>query len=162
MKIEGNVNLPSAVEKRIGQLPARVQTALERKITQLTIKLQRKVVAEKLQGQVLKVRTGRLQRSITQAVQKADGSVIGVVSTAVKYARPLEYGFAGTVNVREHLRTITQAFGKQLKEPVTVTVKAHTARLNLMPPHSFLRTALKEMEPEILAGIDEAIKGALK
>lgn len=162
MKIEGHIDLPDKVERHIGQLSERVRTALEQKIQRLTIKLQAHVVADKLQGQVLNVRTGRLQRSIGQALVSTDMTVTGIVSTAVKYAKPLEYGFSGTVNVREHLRTITQAFGKELKSPVTATVRAHTMQMNLMPPHSFLRSALKDMRPEILQGIDDAVKEALK
>jgi hypothetical protein len=43
-----------------------------------------------------------------------------VVGTNVEYARPHEYGFNGTVTVKEHLRLVKKAFGKSLKTPKEV------------------------------------------
>jgi hypothetical protein len=51
---------------------------------------------------------------------------------------------------------VTQAFGKQLKEPVTATVSAHTMKMNL-PEKSFLRSALNDMRAEIVEGIAQAV-----
>lgn len=162
MKLTADVVGSSQVIERIKRITPNVRSALEQKVQRLTIQLQIHVVADKLQGQVLNVRTGRLQRSINQALVKSPDSVTGVVSTAVKYARPHEYGFTGNVNVREHLRTITQAFGKQLKSPVTSTVQAHTMKMNL-PERSFLRSALADMREDIVTGIQQAaIEGAKK
>jgi phage gpG-like protein len=156
MKLSGEVIGSSQVVERIKSITPNVRTALQEKVQRLTIKLQIKVVRDKLQGQVLNVRTGRLQRSISQAVTSTETSVTGVVSTAVKYAAAHEYGFSGTVNVKEHLRTIKEAFGKSLKEPVTFTVHAHTMKMNL-PERSFLRSALADMDSEIFHGIEDAV-----
>lgn len=161
MKITADIVNSSQVIERIQRITPNVRTALEEKVKRLTIQLQIHVVADKLQGQVLNVRTGRLQRSIGQAVVTSSDSVTGVVSTAVKYAAAHEYGFSGTVNVREHLRTITQAFGKELKSPVTSTVKAHTMKMNL-PERSFLRSALNDMRADIVLGIQQAVSEGLK
>lgn len=162
MKLSGEVIGSSQVVERIKRITPNVRTALFERVQRLTIKLQRHVVEEKLQGQVLNVRTGRLQRSIQQAVTNSESAVTGVVSTAVKYARPHEYGFQGTVNVKAHLRTIKVAFGKDLKEPVEVNVSAHTMRMNL-PERSFLRSSLVDMKDEIVEGIRQAaIEGARK
>lgn len=156
MKLSGEVIGSSQVIERLKQITPKVRTALQERVQRLTIQLQIHVVRDKLQGQVLNVRTGRLQRSINQAVTSDATSVTGIVSTAVKYARPHEYGFSGTVNVKEHLRTVTQAFGKELKEPVTSTVKAHTMKMNL-PERSFLRSALADQRGEIVEGIRQAV-----
>jgi hypothetical protein len=67
-----------------------------------------------------------------------------MVSTPVKYARPHEYGFHGTVDVREHMRTIKQAFGRPI-EPGRGHGSAHSMKMNL-PERSFLRSALMDME----------------
>jgi phage gpG-like protein len=158
--ITGQVTGSAQVIERLRSITPNIRSALEQKIQRLTIQLQRKVVADKLQGQVLNVKTGRLQRSINQAMVTSQDSVMGVVSTNVVYAKPHEYGFHGTVTVKQHLRMITQAFGKELKEPVQVTVSAHTMTMNL-PERSFLRSALADMRGEIQQGINDAVKQGL-
>ncbi|MGB8422184.1 hypothetical protein [Paraburkholderia sp.] len=162
MNLGGEVTGSSQVVERIRRITPNVRAALQERVQRLTIQLQIHVVRDKLQGQVLNVKTGRLQRSISQAVTSDATSVTGIVSTAVKYAAAHEYGFTGTVNVKEHLRTITQAFGKELKEPVTSTVRAHDMKMNL-PERSFLRSALADQRADIVAGIQQAvIEGAKK
>ncbi len=117
----------------------------------------------KLSDDVLHVRTGRLRRSITQEVkEESNGSIVGTVGTNVSYAKFQELGFSGTQSVRQSLRTIKTAFGKSIKGgPVTLTVRAHTRKVEY-PAHSFLATALKEMEPEFLANVKKAAGMALK
>lgn len=101
-------------------------------------------VKEKLSDQVLRVRTGRLRRSITQEVREVDGQLVGQVGTNVNYAPPHEFGMNADVQVREHMQTRKQVFGRMLKSPIQVTIRAHTRHVNL-PQRSFLRSALKEM-----------------
>jgi phage gpG-like protein len=114
---------------------------------------------EKLSDDVLKVRTGRLRRSITRALEEGgDGSITGIVGTNVVYARRQELGFTGTESVREHLVTIKQAFGKKLKGgPVTFTMPAHTRNVDY-PAHSFLASSMTELEPDFKAGFAEVAK----
>jgi phage gpG-like protein len=159
--IKGKVIGRERVVKHLKGVTPAVHTALEKKIQQLVIRLQRLVVQDKLQGEVLNVRTGRLQRSINQVMVSQENKVSGIVSTNVVYAHAQEYGFKGTVNVKEHLRTLTQAFGKELKSPVQVTVKAHPMKMNL-DPHSFLRSALGEMADDVINGIEDAVKEGLQ
>ena len=118
-------------------------------------------VKNKLSDDVLKVRTGRLRRSINQKVEdNADGSIVGTVGTNVEYGRFQELGFSGTEGVREHLRTIKKAFGKTIKGgAVTFTVSAHSRQVNY-PAHSFLASALAELAPEFkrdMAGVAEKV-----
>jgi phage gpG-like protein len=159
--ITGQVTGASEVVERLRGITPKIRTALENRIQRLTIQLQRHVVQDKLQGQVLNVRTGRLQRSIQQAMISTDTDISGVVSTNVSYAAAHEYGYSGTVTVKEHLRTITQAWGKQLKEPVTSTVKSHSMKMNL-PERSFLRSALADMADEIQTQIKQAVADGVK
>lgn len=125
-------------------------------VTRMAVMLQRHVKEKKLSGQVLKVRTGLLRRSITYRVVDSGSNVYGVVGTNVKYGRIHEYG--GTVTVGEHLRTITQAFGRRLKEPVQATVRRHAA---YYPERSFLRTSLDEMMPTIREELRRAAVGSI-
>ena len=103
-----------------GEVRRRVRTAIGR----LTLRLERRIKEQKLSGQVLRVRTGTLRRSVSSVVVSNPAVVVGTVSTNVEYARVHEFGFDGTVTVREHMRTVKQAFGRPLKTPKTVRVTA--------------------------------------
>jgi phage gpG-like protein len=151
----------ASVVARLDAMPGRVRDELYVGITRLAIRLGRNVQKDKLSGQVLNVRSGRLRRSIGHVVEVNTNIVAGIVSTPVVYAPPHEYGFQGTVNIKAHLREIKQAFGR----PITaraVQVNAHSREVKL-PERSFLRTALREMEAAGLPRdeIDAALKRAI-
>lgn len=154
--IQAEVTGDEVVAYRLRRVPEQVKGRVRDTIGRLALKLQRQVMQDKLSGQVLKVRTGTLRRSINQAMLEEGDTIAGIVSTRVKYGKAHEYGFKGPVTVKAHLRTIKQAFGKPLKAPVTVTVKAHTANINL-PERSFLRSALKDMAPDVQRSLQAAI-----
>lgn len=148
----------SRLDAKLQRVPRQIEVSVLRAVRRLAIDLQGYVKGQKLTGQVLHVRTGTLRRSINQDVQQDGNKIRGVVGTNVSYARIHEYGFTGSVNVKQHLRTITQAFGKTLKSPATQMVQAHSRNVNL-PERSFLRSALKEFEPKITEGLRKAASG---
>jgi len=152
----GDADLVAKLEKRPGAMQAGLEQAVQRLSLQLLV-----LVKNKLSDDVLHVRTGRLRRSINQRVDTDQTTVTGVVGTNVEYAQRLEYGFKGTESVRESLRRITQAFGKELKEPKTITVRAHTRNVDY-PAHSFLRSALTEMRPQIETDMTAALVKSAK
>lgn len=154
--ISGTITGDKEVSRRLRALPDGIRSRVVDSIGRLTLRLQRKVMQEKLTGQVLKVRTGTLRRSIDQRLVTDQAAVSGIVSTNVGYGKAHEYGHSGPVTVKEHLRLVKQAFGKTLKSPVWATVKSHTMNQNL-PERSFLRSALADMRPEIMAELDRAI-----
>ena len=127
----------------------------------ITIRLQAHVVRNKLSGQVLKVRTNNLRGSIHQEVSHDGSGVVGRVGTNVEYAAFHEYGFSGTQNVREHMRTIKMAFGKMLKTPKRIVISAHVRHIDY-PEHSFLRSALDDQRAEIMAELGNAVKEAIQ
>ncbi len=135
----------------------RVQERLNESITRLCIKLSRAVKENKLSGAVLRNRTGRLRRSINYRIETTPTSIYGIVGTGVEYAHAHEYGVDKNVTVREHMRQIKKAWGKDLKSPKAVMVKSHSRHMRL-PARSFLRSALAEMEAEIQSQIRAAIK----
>lgn len=147
------------VIRYMARIPGDARSEITDSVGRLALRLQRNIQQGKLTGQVLKVRTGRLRRSIAQAVIDQSGSITGVVSTNVEYARAHEYGFTGQVTVKAHLRTIREAFGKSLKAPKQITVRAHSASVRV-PERSFMRTALTEMRPQIVAEMDAAVRRA--
>ena len=149
------------VTERFQNLPERARASLRQSIGVLVLKLQARVMRQKLSGQVLNVKTGRLRRSIDQVVRDNGDDIAGVVSSNVEYARAHEYGFSGQESVKAHLRTIKQAFGKPLKAPVAFQVRAHARKANV-PEKSFLRSALSDMKPEIQDAMRKAVGRALK
>lgn len=138
-----------------------VQSAVEKSIGRSVLKLQREVKQNRLSGQVLNVRTGNLRRSIHHQVTSSGGLVVGEVNTNVRYGAAHEYGFAGTVNVKASMRQIRQAFGRPLKSPRYVQIRAHSRNVKL-PERSFLRSALRDMKPEIEADLQKSIERALR
>jgi len=141
------------------QIYPNTQAALEDSVGRLAIKLTRKIKEEKLTGQVLKNQTGTLRRSINQRIDKAGTGIVASIGTNKSYAAAHEYGFTGTVTVKEHMREIKQAFGRPIN-PVNVRVRTHTMMMHL-PERSFLRSALREMDQEIKTGLSDALKKAI-
>jgi len=147
--IKGVVVGGEAVAARFNAMPDALQARLRVLVTKATIGVQRRA-KEKLNGEVLNVRTGRLRRSITQRVTESAGKVEGIVGTNVEYAHAHEFGFQGNVTVKEHLRRL-KASGRQ------AIVRAHSRNVNL-PERSFLRSALRELEPEIIESLHDVVK----
>lgn len=159
--IDGYIIGDKEVARRFRALPDGIRSSITDSIGRLVLRLQRKVMQDKLSGQALKVRTGTLRRSIDQRLVTDSDSVSGIVSTNVKYGKAHEYGSNKTVTVREHLRLVKKAWGKELKHPVWATVKAHSMKQNL-PERSFLRSALADMKPEIIADLNKAAAEGIK
>lgn len=155
--IKGTIIGSEQIAAKFDRMQAQAMPKLQERIAKVVIKLQSRVVANKLSGQVLRVRTGTLRRSIHSDVIATGNSVTGIVGTNMEYAAFHEYGFHGTENVKEHLRTIKQAFGKSLKSPKKITIHAHTRQVDY-PEHSFLRSALADMRQEIMFDLADGVK----
>lgn len=150
---------PTTVAARLERMGPLIRERVRDTIQREGIALQR-LTKEKLSGPVLRNRTGRLRRSINFRLTETPNAIVGTVGTNVRYARAHEYGFEGTVSVREHTRTVTMAFGRPI-DPVDAVVRAHTAHM-LLPERSFLRSSLSERAPSIANAIREAVRGAVQ
>lgn len=155
--LKGELVGGDALVARFKRINPAIQSSLEDSIQRLTLQLLKKVKQEKLSGQALKVKTGRLRRSINRRIEQTATTVAGYVGTNVEYAKRQEYGFTGTETVREHLRLMKVAFGKPMKEPHKVLVRQHSRNVNY-PAHSFLRSALSEMDAVIKESIATAVQ----
>lgn len=157
--INGSVVGGTEVVHRFNAMPQTLRMELRETVAKLATTLTNKVKG-KLDGEVLKRRTGLLRRSINDTVIESGDIVSGITSTAVAYARAHEYGFDGVVSVRAHMRTIKQAFGRSIN-PVTFQVAAHSMHMKL-PERSFLRSSLREMHAAgtITAAMTEAVRKA--
>lgn len=167
INIKGVVTGDKQVIANLGSAPERVRSKVETAMTRIVIDLQSYVVKNKLSGQLLKRRTGTLAASIQQRVARTDGQIVGVVGSRIndanplKYAPPLEDGFSDTVTVKEHLRQMNTAFGKAVKEPRKITVKAHGMKMNVKA-RNYLKGSLAENRERYLQMIDKAVGDGLK
>lgn len=139
----------------------KLQNEIEASIGRSVLRLQRHIKANKLSGQVLNVQTGTLRRSIDQVIERRSNGVVGIVNTNLRYGAAHEYGFSGVVNVRSHLRQIKQAFGRPLNSVKSVYVRPSVRSVRL-PERSFLRSALRDLQPSISADLQAAIGRAIK
>ncbi|AJX27465.1 phage virion morphogenesis protein [Burkholderia pseudomallei] len=183
MKISGDIKGASIVERRIGEIPSGIRTALEKKISELAVRLQTHVVNDKLRGQVLNYRSGMLSRRVAQAVvESGDGtSITGIVSDYAEYAAIHEYGGIirrmskpGVARLRIDARgnllrqgdkgslANLAVFAKERHKRVReVSYKGGKPYIIKMPERSFLRSALADMREEILEEIEQAVAKAL-
>jgi hypothetical protein len=137
---------------RLDRFSPNVKREVKGGITRLTIKLQNKVKIEKLQGQVLNVRTGRGQRSIHFVVSESGDQIVGVVSTNVFYMKGWEEGWAPRV----------------AKDPLRAAKRRSRFNLSGRDPNKrpFLVPSLSEMvsdgtvEAEIFEAIQRAVARA--
>lgn len=138
-----------------------IVSAVMRKMDELMLRLQAKIVGEKLSGQVLKRRTGKLSNSIRAipAVIEANFQGDSIRGAVEGGGGPAWYGriheFGGVFNVKA--RIATHLFGRPLKTPHQI--KAHTADF---PERSFMRTSLEEMRGDIFASLTQTVKEELK
>jgi hypothetical protein len=113
---------------------------------------------DNLSGEVLNARTGALRRSLRASVDLSAG-ILATVTADTPYAAFQEYGFTGTETVRAHLRRQTKAFGRAIR-PVEAQVKAYSRRVDY-PAHSYLRSALAALAPDIASILADATAKAL-
>lgn len=147
--------------ERFDRMPEEVRAALRRKITRLTLKLEEHVKTQKLSGQVLHTVSGRLKRSIHSEVVDSGSMITGRVYSSgdVPYARIHEFG--GKTAAHEIVATKAQAlsfimggkrvFFRRVRHPGSV-----------MPERSYLRSSLEDMRAEIVDGMVDAVREAVR
>lgn len=145
----------SEVIARLSAIGSRLPSGVARAVTQLTLELQR-LVQQKLSGQVLHVRTGVLRSSINREVRQTGTEVIGTVGTNVSYAKVHEFGVPHSWEIRPR-RARALAF-----EVGGKTIFAMRVTHPPLPERSFLRSALREIEPRIKAEIEDAVSEELQ
>jgi phage gpG-like protein len=140
---------------RLDAMPGRMREGLVRAVTRLGLELQRKVQAEKLTGQVLKVRTGSLRSSINTEISQSADQVAASVGTNIRYARVHEYGVDHPWVIAAKDRALRFELGGRV-------IFRRSVRHPPLPERSFLRSALREMQPAIEAGLKNAVAQAIR
>lgn len=146
--IKGSVTGGRETAKKLRGEGKQVREAVRKTMGRLVLELMVKVKRDKLSGQALNVRTGRLRRSITQRVEVHGTTIEGVVGTNVEYGKFHEYGRSVKDELKKH------------REGFKAALKANKPALNPddLPPTSFLRSALKEMKQHNREEIERAVK----
>lgn len=151
-RVDGVEQAKAALLGRTSAMVENIKTT----VTEASVDLVAYVKDNKLSGQVLGNRTGRLRRSVTFKVNDNGGTVSGTVGSNVAYGRAWELGFKGDQTVKAHERKITRAFGKDIA-PVVARVQAHTRKVN-MPARPWLQPAMAERFPAYQERFVAAIK----
>ena len=145
---------------RLNAMPEGVRKALAKKVTALSLALEAKVKA-KLSGEMVNVVTGRLRRSIHSTTNQTATSVVGKVASSgdVPYARIIEQGgktaahdiFPVKAKALHFMKGGADVFAKVVHHPGST-----------FKPRPYMRDSLKEMTPEIEAGLREAVAEGLR
>lgn len=106
------------VIEKLGRFPNSLRKQLKETVESLSIRFNRKVKQDKLSGQVLNVRTGRLRRSMSYNVTEARAKILGSIGTNVKYARRHEFGG------KSFLRSQLSEFKAQARKELLSAVRA--------------------------------------
>lgn len=161
-------------------MPDQARGVMAKRVAILAVMLRDYVKAEKLTGEVLHVRTGRLRRSITSQTRTSGSSFAGIVGTNVEYAAGHEFGCnkVVVVTVREYLRRTSAsmhaakmigwrgnsrkvAARSQMLGAALVHSFTRHQHINL-PERSFLRSSLNDKGGEIRQDLTAAMTAALK
>jgi phage gpG-like protein len=83
-----------ALSAGLDRLSTQISAAVQAKMTAATAELQRHVIDDKLHGQMLNARTGRLASAVDRLVEAKGDSIVGevFVNDSVPYAAILEQG----------------------------------------------------------------------
>jgi hypothetical protein len=147
------------ITARLSVMPDKLRAAFLKKTYALAEKLKSKV-QQNLTNRLLKIRTGKLVRSIFEEVKNETNSVSGrVYSSGLPYARIQEFGGQTKAHIIEAKNgkalLITSSsngityggFFKRVHHPGSKIKGAH-----------YMGAAFTEMTPEIKAGYEEAAK----
>jgi phage gpG-like protein len=147
------------VVARLDAMPERVRAVVAREVNAFALDVTN-IAKKKVSGDVLKVKTGRLRRSIHPEVKSTAAGVEGTVGTNVEYAARFELGFKGNESVRAFTRKQTQVFGRPIA-PIMVRVSAYQRRIS-MAARPFLAPALNEATPPLQVRLESAVATALR
>lgn len=138
-----------------GEIPSwktQLPTAFQKKMQKVVVMLMTYVKQSKLTGQVLKVQTGTLRRSITGKVISEGTNTYGKVGTNVKYGVFWERGGTIPAHTIEPKRAKALHFFVQGKEVFCKSVYKPARQVEARP---FLKPALEEKREQIVRMIGD-------
>lgn len=150
--IDLTINEHGELYSRVDKLPAHLQTLIFEKMSEAVDLLYAKVLAN-LSGDVLQVRSGDLLSRLVKGVDRQGSLVLGFVEIEPKDIKAYvqEYGGKSSYEILPVKARALHFFDKSGAEIF--------ARRTFHPPlqeRSYLRSALKDLYPVLLAKINEA------
>lgn len=144
------------LQARLATFPQSLQDALITKSQNLAQALADKVRDDKLSGEVLKSRSGRLKDSIQSSVGKDGDEVKGnvFVSGDVSYAAIQEYGGTTKAHIIEASNAKVLTFPWQGKTAFLARVH-HPG--SVIPERSYLRSALEDSREDVISDYQGAL-----
>lgn len=145
---------------RLDQIPIKVHALLEEKFRTLINELKTKV-EENLSGKVLNVKSGVLLSSLRSGVERQGDLLIGFVEidppneTVKEYALAHEYGGKGYYWIHVGPKGV-------LANRETGFFSKHDVFHPLAKERSYLRSAFREMEPEIVSSLSPVIEESIR
>lgn len=141
---------------RMDAMPGRVHDELFGEITALSKDLENYIKNDKLLGQVLNQRSGKLRSSIHSAVNDAATLITGRVFSAapMPYAAIHEYG--GTIPAHTIYPVKAAALRFLMGGQTVFAMKVNIPDVE-MPERSFMRSALTDMAGQITARLKQAV-----
>lgn len=148
-------------EDRLRSMPAALRILLQRKMTTLSMRLYRHILMNKLSGQVLHTVSGRLKRSIVERTTDDGTKIVSEIYSdgSAPYANIHEYG--GKTPAHDIVATKVQALSF-LREGKRVFYKRVHHPGSRMPERSYMRSALEDMQEEIVAELTKTYEEALR
>lgn len=148
-----------ALVARLASMPDKLRSAFLKKTYALAEKLKSKV-QQNLTNQILKIRTGKLVRSIFEEVTEGAHSVSGrVYSSGLPYAAIQEFGGQTKAHIIEAKNGKALAFNFGGKQAFFARVN-HPGS-NIKASH-YMGKAFDAMKPEIKAGYEEAAREGVR
>jgi len=150
-----------ALSAGLDRLPSQVSAALEAKVAAAAAELQRHVIDDKLHGQMLNARTGRLASAVERRIEVKDGTIVGeiFVNDSVPYATILEQGGSTAPHdiVPDKAKALAFAIGGK---HVFARVVHHPG--SRFPARPYLASALNDETDEIAAALKLAAISAAR
>lgn len=161
--ISGTVRGGEQIVARFQNIGGGVRERMLAILDRFSTSLEGYIKTDKLSGQVLNRRSGRLSNAVNSRVESTASRVSGIAGVNLQkaaYGRAHEYGYTGSVTVPAHTRMLTMVFGKSVS-PRTINVRGHSMFMRL-PERSYMRSSLRDKGPEgvemVRAGLLDLIK----
>ena len=156
MSIAVGITGGDALLARLAGLPDALTAQLGTAFADVADALYAQVIAN-VSGAVVKPRSGTLAAAIT-ATSDNGAAMVGVDSGIASYGTALEFGASipAQVIAAKNAKALafvvggSQVFAKHVMHPAFV-----------LPPHSYLRSALDTLAPDLVARLDDAVTAAI-
>lgn len=146
---------------KIDRLSPAVHAALLKKVWELVLKIEAYIKTNKLNGQVLNRRTGKLARSIASEVEDNFERIIGIIfqSADVPYGAIHEFGGKTAAHVIVPKKASVLRFWDKSGQKVFARKVNHPG--SVMPERSYMRSSLSDFSTQISLGLKEAVVNAV-